>query len=336
MDRRDFHKTCKHGVDNKGSEKCICPFWCAVYHRLRQRCKVHVKELATFTADNIAHLCSMPFHPHSNGASERAVRTVTEGLWQINGGNPDEKLVWLVLIYRRTPTKSGKFPSVMLLGYQITSRLDTRFSVTLAGENLENADWTLSPKSKVYVHNYAQGEKFIPGRVKLLTGGLSKLRIMSRLELRHAPCQGSHDTKAVTQCEHWHFCRPLSVWRLTRSSLRPLPTHMLWTRVGANELCGVIEKSFIWLFSLSCPDFMLFISGGCKYVYLAFASIKISTVSSACPVFFTHLTHMPSAHAFHAHKNYIQKHNTCQVTHVGRCVGKRGGGIFLISERAPS
>ncbi|XP_037508579.1 uncharacterized protein K02A2.6-like [Rhipicephalus sanguineus] len=129
------------------------------------------KEFATFTANNnIAHLFTAPFHPQSNGAAERAVRTTKDGLRKIKGGDLDEKIARLLLNYGRTPTKTGKSPSEMLLGYQIRSRLDTCFPVNVPGQNRENDDWTPPPDSSVYVRNYGQGEKWIPGRVKSATG----------------------------------------------------------------------------------------------------------------------------------------------------------------------
>lgn len=129
------------------------------------------KEFATFAAkNNITHLCTAPFHPQSNGAAERAVRTIKEGIRKITGGDLDEKLVRLLFNYRRTPLKTGKSPSEMLLGYQIRSRLDTCFPVNITGPNDESDDWTLPPDSSVYVRNYGQGEKWIPGRVKSTTG----------------------------------------------------------------------------------------------------------------------------------------------------------------------
>nr|XP_050052013.2 uncharacterized protein K02A2.6-like [Dermacentor andersoni] len=127
------------------------------------------KEFATFTAENIAHLCAAPFHPQSNGAAKRAVRTINECIQKIKGGDLDEKLVRLLFNYRRTPLKTGKSPSEMLLGYQIRSRLDTCFPVTVAGPTEGSHDWTLPPDSRVYVRNYGQGEKWIPGRVKSAT-----------------------------------------------------------------------------------------------------------------------------------------------------------------------
>ena len=75
----------------------------------------------------IRHISVAPFHPASNGAAERAVRTVKEGIKASGGdGRPIEgRLLNFLLMHRSTPTSStGRTPPEMLLGRNIRSKLD--------------------------------------------------------------------------------------------------------------------------------------------------------------------------------------------------------------------
>lgn len=129
------------------------------------------QEFATFVArNNIVHLRTAPFHPQSNGAAERAVRTVKDGLRKMQDGPLEDNLMRLLFHYRRTPQKEGKSPSEMLLGYQLRSRLDT--CLPPRDENLSPGadDWTISPGSSVYVRNYGVGKRWTPGRVQSASG----------------------------------------------------------------------------------------------------------------------------------------------------------------------
>lgn len=124
------------------------------------------------------------------------MRTIKDGLRKIKGGDLDEKIARLLLNYR-TPTKTGKSPSEMLLGYRIRSRLDT--PVNVAGR--ENDDWT--PDSSVYVRNYGQREKWILGRVKsrmvtVETSG-AIVRSIKRLDLLSMFPVADTTTRGATQ-----------------------------------------------------------------------------------------------------------------------------------------
>ncbi|KAM7284976.1 uncharacterized protein ISCGN_031970 [Ixodes scapularis] len=128
------------------------------------------QEFATFVKKNhITHLRTAPFHPQSNGAAERAVRTVKDGLRKMKEGILEDKLSRLLFNYRRTPQRTGKSPSEMLLRYRIRSRLDACFPQTVAEPPQGRNDWAVQPDSTVYVRNYGVGEKWTPGRVKTTT-----------------------------------------------------------------------------------------------------------------------------------------------------------------------
>ncbi|KAL1482913.1 hypothetical protein MTO96_033484 [Rhipicephalus appendiculatus] len=46
----------------------------------------------------------------------------------------------------------------------------TQLKVSPRSQTQENDDWRLPPDSSVYVRNYGQGKKWIPGRVTSATG----------------------------------------------------------------------------------------------------------------------------------------------------------------------
>ncbi|XP_075732178.1 uncharacterized protein K02A2.6 isoform X2 [Rhipicephalus microplus] len=129
------------------------------------------QDFATFVAkNNIMHLKTAPFHPQSNGAAERAVRTIKDGLRKMREGNLEDNLVRLLFNYRRTPQKTGKSPSELLLGFQLRSRLDACFPSTVADSPPASDDWVVPIESNVYVRNYGVGEKWTPGRVQSTAG----------------------------------------------------------------------------------------------------------------------------------------------------------------------
>lgn len=98
------------------------------------------------------------------------MRTIKDGLRKMQDGPLEDNLMRLLFHYRRTPQKEGKSPSDMLLGYQLRSRLDT--CLPPRDENLSPGadDWTISPRSSVYVRNYGVGKRWTPGRVKSASG----------------------------------------------------------------------------------------------------------------------------------------------------------------------
>ncbi|XP_037505880.1 uncharacterized protein LOC119382240 [Rhipicephalus sanguineus] len=71
---------------------------------------------------------------------------------------------------RRTPNKSGKSPSEMLLGYQIRSRLDTCFPKSGGGATCASQERVPPANSRVHVRNYGTGSKWIPGQVIATSG----------------------------------------------------------------------------------------------------------------------------------------------------------------------
>lgn len=129
-------------------------------------------EFAMFADRNITHLRTAPFHPQSNGAAERAVRTIKDGLRKMKVVKLENNLMRLLVNYRRTPQKAGRSPSEMLLGYQIRSRLDTCFPVAAAPNSKKESNELLPPMTcAVHVRNYGSNGKWMPGRVTAISGG---------------------------------------------------------------------------------------------------------------------------------------------------------------------
>ncbi|XP_037561542.1 uncharacterized protein K02A2.6-like [Dermacentor silvarum] len=63
----------------------------------------------------------------SNGLAERAVRTIKEGIKKNKDGSLLNRISKFLLRYRATPTRDGKSPAEMLLGFQPRTRLSAHF-----------------------------------------------------------------------------------------------------------------------------------------------------------------------------------------------------------------
>ena len=73
--------------------------------------------------------CS-PYHPATNGADERLIRTFKEALRK-SSKPPKQALQEFLLMYHRTPTHCGYSPSELLNGRQIRTKIDTLIPVPL-------------------------------------------------------------------------------------------------------------------------------------------------------------------------------------------------------------
>ena len=84
-------------------------------------------ELQKFLQKNgVKSIFSAPYHPSSNGAAERFVKTLKRGLKKSNGKfSKLHRLHEFLLVYRSTPhSLTGQTPSEMLMGRRIRTRLD--------------------------------------------------------------------------------------------------------------------------------------------------------------------------------------------------------------------
>ena len=84
-------------------------------------------EFEAFMKQNgIHHFRTPPFHPSSNGASEKAVQMVKKALLKGPPTTPlHYRLVNFLLNYRTTPhSTTGQFPSVLLMRRSVRTQLD--------------------------------------------------------------------------------------------------------------------------------------------------------------------------------------------------------------------
>ena len=135
----------------------------------------------------IKHITSAPYHPASNGLAERAVQIVKKGLRKITAGNIKDRLAKILMPYRLTPqSTTGVSPAELLLGRRPRSRLDLLKPHT--AERVEDrqlrqkkqhdakaVDRKLGVGERVFVRNYALGDKWLPGVILRQTGPVSYL-----------------------------------------------------------------------------------------------------------------------------------------------------------------
>jgi hypothetical protein len=144
------------------------------------------EEFEQFLVKNgIKHVTSAPYHPASNGLAERAVQTFKEGMKKMKEGSIETKVSRFLFKYRITPqTTTGVAPAELLMGRKPLSRLD--LLTPDVGRRVEKKQQDQKQRHDshakersfkvgdlVYARNYAQGEKWIPGRIEQRTGPVS-------------------------------------------------------------------------------------------------------------------------------------------------------------------
>ena len=143
-------------------------------------------EFETFLSRNgIKHLTSAPYHPSSNGLAERAVQLVKRGLKKVTRGSMKSRLAKVLFHYRLTPqTTTGISPSELLLGRRPRSRLDLlkphtaervekKQSQQKEQHDSRSKERKLEVGTNVYVRNYHQGDRWLPGVIEQKTGPVS-------------------------------------------------------------------------------------------------------------------------------------------------------------------
>lgn len=135
--------------------------------------------------NGIKHVRTAPYHPSSNGAAERGVQTVKEGLKKQERGTLQTKLSRVLFQYRITPqTTTGQSPAELLMGRKLKSRLDlikpdTGRRVRRKQEDQKSQHDVHTQKRSfkigepVYVTNYGRGEKWLQGTIESQTGPVS-------------------------------------------------------------------------------------------------------------------------------------------------------------------
>eukprot|EP00117_Sycon_ciliatum_P047528 scpid79697/ scgid33944/ Uncharacterized protein K02A2.6 len=122
-------------------------------------------------ANGIAHTCSAPGHPETNGLAERYVGHFKAKM-KLMGTNDDldTRLQRFLLTYRSTPSSNGKSPAEMLMNRQPRLRYDTLKSKPNAGVQSFNQNMHLTPEYKpgdaVFVWSFRKSDpNWIPGVV---------------------------------------------------------------------------------------------------------------------------------------------------------------------------
>ena len=144
------------------------------------------EEFERFLSKNgIKHVKTAPYHPAANGLAERAVQTFKEGMKKLKEESIETKVSRFLFQYRITPqTTTGITPAELLMGRKPLSRLDLlnpdlkRRVESKQQDQKERHDShakgrSLKPEDLVYARNYAQGEKWIPGKIEERTGPVS-------------------------------------------------------------------------------------------------------------------------------------------------------------------
>ena len=156
------------------------------------------EEFATFVRMNgIRHIRVAPFHPQSNGAAEKAVQTVKNGLRanQNEGGTVEQSLARFLMAHRSTPlAATKKSPAELLYGRNIRTRMDLirpdRRGVQRAQEKqVEEAGGrhrVFQDGEEVWARSYA-GPKWRRGKILTRTGPVSyEVDVGTAVWSRHA------------------------------------------------------------------------------------------------------------------------------------------------------
>jgi transposase InsO family protein len=107
-------------------------------------------EFNEFTTRNgIRHVRSPPFHPQSNGAAERAVRTVKTALKKADSGDLHAAISNFLLGQHATPTGEGPSPASRMMGRELTTRLQRLEQETLP--DIPNTE-----RGPVWIREYRQ------------------------------------------------------------------------------------------------------------------------------------------------------------------------------------
>ena len=143
---------------------------------------------AEFLARNgVRHVRVAPYHPSSNGAAERAVQTVKNGLKAAlrDGGSLSQRLQKFLLAYRAAPhAATGRSPAEMMFGRNVRTRLDLlRSDPEEKMREQQQRQWSaaggprplrsFSIGDSVWARHYGGPQKWRRGTVAARTGPVS-------------------------------------------------------------------------------------------------------------------------------------------------------------------
>ncbi|KAG0439950.1 hypothetical protein HPB47_016457, partial [Ixodes persulcatus] len=105
-------------------------------------------------------------------------------------GNLRTRLARLLFRYRRTPTKDGKCPSELLLGYRIRPRIDCYLPKHSRSRPSKSSSRLLFAGRTVWSRNFGGGHRWIPGVIRS-----SEVALMAMVD--------------TSQGEHWQHADQL-------------------------------------------------------------------------------------------------------------------------------
>lgn len=123
--------------------------------------------------NGILHTKSAPYHPSSNGLAERFVQTLKRALKSEKKFNLQRRLARFLFDYRNAPSAStGMAPAELMLGRTLKSRLHLLKPQLMATQQKQHVKYEsdepsrrLEVDEKVWVRNYAMGEKWVKGTI---------------------------------------------------------------------------------------------------------------------------------------------------------------------------
>ena len=133
--------------------------------------------------NGIKHIRSSPFHPSSNGAAERGVQTVKNGVRKMADGDLHTRVSRFLLSYNTTPqSTTGVSPGELLMKRQLRTRLclvlpDVESKVlTHQAKEIESHQGrpcSFSIGDPVFCRNYAGSPYWVPGTLEERLGPLT-------------------------------------------------------------------------------------------------------------------------------------------------------------------
>ena len=145
------------------------------------------EEFKAFLKDNgIVHICSVPYHPATNGLAERAVQMFKQGMKRMTSGSIQDRLARFLFSYRITPQSTTGSSAELLMGRKLRSRLDLvkpNLAKRVKEKQLSQKqthdkhckERFFSEGEEVFARDYRRNavSKWLPGRVVDQTGPIS-------------------------------------------------------------------------------------------------------------------------------------------------------------------